>query len=56
MLKKITFPKRSSRQSTKLDIQQIEWANKHILSLKNAARVIQIPLRSVYKQVENLIT
>jgi NAD+ synthase len=30
------------QQSTKLDLQQIEWANKHIHSLKNAARVIQM--------------
>jgi NAD+ synthase len=30
------------QQSTKLDIQQIEWANKHIHSLKNAARVLQM--------------
>jgi NAD+ synthase len=30
------------QQSTNLDVQQIEWANKHILSLKNAAKVIQM--------------
>jgi len=36
------IPKEIVQQSTKLDMQQIEWANKHILSLKNAARVLQI--------------
>ena len=36
------LPKEIVQQSTNLDIQQIEWANKHILSLKNAARVIQL--------------
>jgi NAD+ synthase len=30
------------QNSTKLDKLQIEWANKHIVSLKNAARVIQL--------------
>jgi len=36
------LPKEIVQQSTKLNMQQIEWANKHILSLKNAARVIQL--------------
>ena len=36
------LPKEIVQQSTKLDMQQIEWANKHILGLKNAARVLQI--------------
>jgi len=31
------------QESTKLDKLQIEWANKHILSLKNAARILQGP-------------
>ena len=31
------------RKSTNLDMEQIEWANKHIHSLKNAAKVIQLP-------------
>jgi len=31
------------QQSLKLDMQQIEWANKHIFSLKNAAKALQIP-------------
>jgi NAD+ synthase len=30
-------------QSTKLDLQQIEWANKHIFNLKNAARILHTP-------------
>ncbi len=30
------------QDNTKMDSLQIEWANKHILSLKNAAKVIQI--------------
>ena len=30
------------QNSTKLDKLQIEWANKHIVSLKNAARVLQL--------------
>jgi NAD+ synthase len=30
------------QKNTKLDTSQIEWANKHILSLKHAARAIQI--------------
>jgi NAD+ synthase len=30
------------QNSTKLDKLQIAWANKHILSLKNAARVLQL--------------
>ncbi len=30
------------QDNTKMDTLQIEWANKHILSLKNAAKVIQI--------------
>jgi NAD+ synthase len=36
------LPEEIVQQSTKLDIQQIEWANKHLLSLKNAARVLQL--------------
>jgi NAD+ synthase len=36
------LPKEIVQQSTKLNMQQIEWANKHILSLKNAARVLQL--------------
>jgi len=36
------LPREVVRQSTNLDLQQIEWANKHINSLKNAARVIQM--------------
>jgi NAD+ synthase len=35
------LPPEVVRKSTNLDMQQIEWANKHINSLKNAARVIQ---------------
>jgi NAD+ synthase len=35
------LPKEIVQQSTKLSMQQIERANKHILSLKNAARLIQ---------------
>jgi NAD+ synthase len=35
------LPQEIVRQSTNLDMQQIEWANKHIHSLKNAARVLQ---------------
>ena len=31
------------QQSLKLDMQHIEWANKHIFSLKNAAKALQIP-------------
>ncbi len=31
------------QQNTNLDMQQIEWANKHILSLKNAARILEGP-------------
>jgi NAD+ synthase len=31
------------QQSTKLDLQQIEFANKHILSLKHAARILEGP-------------
>jgi NAD+ synthase len=31
------------QQNTTLDMQQIEWANKHILSLKNAARTLEGP-------------
>jgi NAD+ synthase len=30
------------RQNTNMDTQQIEWANKHVLSLKNAARILQM--------------
>jgi NAD+ synthase len=30
------------RQNTNMDMQQIEWANKHVLSLKNAARILQM--------------
>ncbi len=30
------------QQSTKLAVERIEWANKHILSLKNAARILQL--------------
>ena len=30
------------QKNTNLDTTQIEWANKHILSLKNAARVLQL--------------
>jgi NAD+ synthase len=37
------LPKEIIQQSTNLDMQQIEWANKHILSLKNAARILQGP-------------
>jgi NAD+ synthase len=37
------IPPEIIQQSTGLDTQQIEWANKHILSLKNAARVLQGP-------------
>jgi NAD+ synthase len=36
------LPEEIVQQSTNLDLQQIEWANKHILSLKNAAKVIQM--------------
>ena len=36
------LPEEIIQQSTDLDIQQIVWANKHILSLKNAAKVIQM--------------
>jgi len=36
------LPQEIVQQSTKLDLQQIEWANKHIHSLKNAAKVIQM--------------
>jgi NAD+ synthase len=35
------LPKEIVQQSTNLDMQQIEWANKHIHSLKNAARGLQ---------------
>jgi NAD+ synthase len=35
------LPKEIVQQSTKLSMQQIERANKHILSLKNAARLLQ---------------
>jgi len=37
-----SLPPEIVQQSTKLDLQQIEWANKHIISLKNAARVLQV--------------
>jgi NAD+ synthase len=30
------------QQSTKLDMEHIEWANKHVHSLKNAARALQV--------------
>jgi NAD+ synthase len=30
------------RQNTNMDMQQIEWANKHVLSLKNAALILQM--------------
>jgi len=36
------LPREIVQQSTKLDMGRIEWANKHILSLKNAARVLQL--------------
>jgi NAD+ synthase len=36
------LPVKIIQENTKLDTPQIEWANKHILSLKNAARAIQI--------------
>jgi NAD+ synthase len=36
------LPEEIIQQSTNLEIQQIEWAHKHILSLKNAAKVIQM--------------
>jgi len=36
------LPKEIVQQSTKLDMERLEWTNKHILSLKNAARVLQI--------------
>jgi len=36
------LPVETVQQNTKLEISQIEWANKHILSLKNAARAIQM--------------
>jgi len=36
------LPKEIVQQSTKLDAEHLEWTNKHILSLKNAARVLQI--------------
>jgi NAD+ synthase len=35
------LPEEIVRQSTKLDMHQIEWTNKHIHSLKNAARPLQ---------------
>jgi NAD+ synthase len=37
------LPSAIIQQSTNLDEQQIEWANKHILSLKHAARILQGP-------------
>jgi len=37
------LPAEIVRQSTNLDLQQIEWANKHITSLKNAAKPLQGP-------------
>jgi NAD+ synthase len=37
------LPKELVRQSTNLDMQQIEWANKHIHSLMNAAKPLQGP-------------
>ena len=37
------LPAEIIQNNTKLDRTQIEWAEKHILSLKNAARVIQDP-------------
>ena len=36
------IPAEIIQENTKLDKLQIEWAKKHILSLKNAARVIQL--------------
>ena len=36
------IPLKIIQENTKLDTTQIEWANKHILSLKNAARVLQL--------------
>jgi len=36
------LPREIVQQSTKLDMQQIDWANKHIISLKNAARMLQV--------------
>jgi NAD+ synthase len=36
------LPKEVVRQSTHLDAQQIERANKHIISLKNAAKILQM--------------
>jgi len=36
------IPAEIIQENTKLDKHQIEWAQKHILSLKNAARVIQL--------------
>jgi NAD+ synthase len=36
------LPQEIVQQSTKLDLQQIEWANKHIHSIRNAAKVIQM--------------
>jgi NAD+ synthase len=35
------LPEDIVRQSTKLDMHQIAWTNKHIHSLKNAARGLQ---------------
>jgi len=37
------IPPEIVQQSTKLDIQQIAWAQKHIISLKNAAKPLQGP-------------
>ena len=37
------LPSAIVQQSTNLDEQQIAWANKHILSLKHAARMLQVP-------------
>lgn len=36
------LPKEIVQQSTKLDMEHLEWTNKHILSLKNAARILQL--------------
>jgi NAD+ synthase len=36
------LPEEVVRQSTHLDAQQIERANKHIISLKNAAKILQM--------------
>ena len=37
------LPREVVQQNTKLDLQQIEWAYKHITSLKNAARILEGP-------------